>query len=590
MDYDKLKQDLNLYNDYMVKINKKCNNLSLFRLFAFLAAIILALLGYFDKSFIAVMASIGMIILFIYLVVRHGEYISTKSQLEKKSSVINKYIKRFEGNFSDFVDDGLDFLRKEDTMATDLDLVGKKSLFQFLNVANTYEGKGRLYNALVGENSDIGSLYDRSEAIKELSLNDDFAINFEILGLDDSKKKISNKDFHKDFSEAVKNTKKLSFIYRVLAVVLPVALVFSIVLSVLDIIPIYIIAIVLAFNLCISFLLDHVVNSNIGSAFRLNEEMNKYVYRMDSIATADFKSPYLIKIQDRLKNDNNFAKAQKGLLFIENLYNFRFNPAVHFALQGIVLYDLWLNIYFEAWSSKYGDKFDAWFETVEEMEFLLSLSTLRRVKKCCAFDLKKDKELSLDFKEMYHPLLADETVISNSLSLTNNSIIITGSNMSGKTTFLRTIAINLILAYTGAGVCAKSMSGSYMRIFTSMRVMDDVSNGISTFYAEILRIKSMIEYSKLDQPMICFIDEIFKGTNSADRIIGAQGVLANLQKDCCICFTSTHDFELCDIDGVTNYHFEEYYEDNSIRFDYKLKDGRCNTTNALKLLELAGIK
>ena len=172
--------------------------------------------------------------------------------------------------------------------------------------------------------------------------------------------------------------------------------------------------------------------------------------------------------------------------------------------------------------------------------------------------------------------------------------------MSGKTTYMRTIAINMVLAYVGAGVCAKSFSVPKMKLFTSMRIRDDVSGGISTFYAEILRIKEMSEYilsTKNDKeavPALCLIDEIFKGTNSADRIVGASEALKKLSGGDSLVIVTTHDFELCDLttqDGTpaSNYHFEEYYQNGELKFDYKLKNGKCTTRNAMALLEMAGL-
>lgn len=172
--------------------------------------------------------------------------------------------------------------------------------------------------------------------------------------------------------------------------------------------------------------------------------------------------------------------------------------------------------------------------------------------------------------------------------------VITGSNMSGKTTLLRTIGINLVLAYAGSPVCAKEFNCSIMDIFTSMRVKDDISTGVSTFYAELIRIKMIIEHVKKQSPMIFLIDEIFRGTNSNDRISGAKNIISNLYKEWIIGLISTHDFELCEMENekhinVKNYHFSEYYENNKIIFDYKLKQGRCNTTNAKYLMRLVGV-
>ena len=167
--------------------------------------------------------------------------------------------------------------------------------------------------------------------------------------------------------------------------------------------------------------------------------------------------------------------------------------------------------------------------------------------------------------------------------------------MSGKTTLLRTIGINLVLAYCGAPVCASSLECSLMDIYTSMRISDDLSSGISTFYAELLRIKMMIDVSHKKQDMIFLIDELFRGTNSRDRIIGATSVLKNLNKNWIIGLISTHDFELCNLENETgskivNYHFTENYVDNEIHFDYKLRHGRCTTTNAKYLMKMVGIE
>ena len=165
--------------------------------------------------------------------------------------------------------------------------------------------------------------------------------------------------------------------------------------------------------------------------------------------------------------------------------------------------------------------------------------------------------------------------------------------MSGKTTFLRTIGVNMILFQAGAPVCADEFIASPLSIYTSMRVHDDVSEGISTFYAEILRIKQMMEESKKKEPILVLIDEIFKGTNSADRILCAKQAIVRLHLPWVICAVSTHDFELCDLEydekiQARNYHFSEYYEDDRIHFDYTLKDGRCKTTNAKQLMKMAG--
>ena len=197
--------------------------------------------------------------------------------------------------------------------------------------------------------------------------------------------------------------------------------------------------------------------------------------------------------------------------------------------------------------------------------------------------------------EMGHPLIVEKKRVSNNFDMEDRICIITGSNMSGKSTHLRTVGLNLVLAYAGAAVCAGKFECSIMDIHTSMRLGDDLNSGISTFYAELLRIKSIIAASREQKPMIFLIDEVFRGTNSRDRYTGAKNVLLNLNKGWIIGLISTHDFDLCQLEKnesgrIMNYHFTEEYLQNEIRFDYKIRRGRCNTTNARYLMKMAGIE
>jgi DNA mismatch repair ATPase MutS len=173
-------------------------------------------------------------------------------------------------------------------------------------------------------------------------------------------------------------------------------------------------------------------------------------------------------------------------------------------------------------------------------------------------------------------------------------VLITGSNMSGKSTLLRTAGINLVLAYAGAPVCAKSFGASIMKIYTCMRIKDNLEESISSFYAELLRIKRIISEADSGERVFFAMDEIFKGTNSQDRHIGAKVLINKLSHTNSIGLVSTHDLELCDLeqknDKIANYHFQEYYIDGSINFDYKLRIGPSTTRNALHLMRLAGIE
>ena len=193
-----------------------------------------------------------------------------------------------------------------------------------------------------------------------------------------------------------------------------------------------------------------------------------------------------------------------------------------------------------------------------------------------------------------HPLIG-ERAVANSYSLRNPKQItlITGSNMSGKSTFLRTIGINLVLSYVGAPCAAERFRTSIMNIYTCMRTKDNLEESISSFYAEILRIKLLIEACKRGEKVFFLLDEIFKGTNSKDRHTGATVLVKQLADNGAMGLLSTHDLELCDLEEemkeVENYNFREYYKDNKIHFDYKIRQGKSVTQNAVYLMKLAGI-
>ena len=173
--------------------------------------------------------------------------------------------------------------------------------------------------------------------------------------------------------------------------------------------------------------------------------------------------------------------------------------------------------------------------------------------------------------------------------------VITGSNMSGKSTFLRTVGVNLVLAYAGAPVCAARFACPHVQLWTCMRVEDNLQQRISAFYAEILRIKRIVEAVRGGARVCFLLDEIFKGTNSHDRHTGARALISQLQRAGAIGLVSTHDLELGELEHesggrIINYRFREYYEGNEIRFDYKLRPGISPTRNALHLIRMAGIE
>lgn len=289
--------------------------------------------------------------------------------------------------------------------------------------------------------------------------------------------------------------------------------------------------------------------------------------------------------------------ASAGLRLLARLaaaVSWRRNFFFYFLANGLFAFDFAAGLLFERWCRREGARLAPALAVWHECEVLLSLSTLAVTQARTVFPVFLEGEAPrLTATALRNPLLPEESAVANDAALTAGTTIITGSNMSGKTTWLRTLGMNAVLAWAGAPVCAAAFSLSPLALYTSIRVDDSLAEGMSTFYAELLRIKEMVAAERTGRPLLLLIDEIFKGTNSADRITGARAALAHLTNAHSITLVSTHDFELCDLEvpggRVRNAHFEEQYQDGKIAFDYRLRAGRCQTTNAVYLLRLVGI-
>lgn len=296
---------------------------------------------------------------------------------------------------------------------------------------------------------------------------------------------------------------------------------------------------------------------------------------------ATFQSDLLKEKQANIKQ---LYQKTKHLEAINQLLKCRLNPFLHLFLAGIACYEGWIYL----WLAKQDDIVEqcALQDALGDFGALCSLAQWCNIKEKTVFPTFSEHLVATDLK---HPLL--NHAVGASFDFGHEAIIITGSNMSGKTTFMRSIGLNLVLFYCGLSVAANSFSAPYLHIYTSMRVADRTQEGISTFYGELLRIKAMVSAAKREEPAIFLIDEIFKGTNLKERIIGAKAVIEKLHYDKSFLFVSTHDEQLTSHDHLTlrNIHFDQDYQDDKVYFDYQLKEGPATTGNATFLMKMTGI-
>ncbi len=585
---DKIKE----LDDELTKLKTQSHQLSMTRLLLVIVFCFSFYQAYYHHKMYYILCMISFLA-FAVFVRKHA-----KIKLNLEDNVLRKEVytdikKRKGDEWKEFQDTGEEFLNEHTTQAYDLDIFGHASLYQYLCIAKTEEGKYELAKALDWKAPTKEVILKRQEAIQELINQEEFSITF--AQLLKSFEKHTNKKKKKSLQQLYEflrmEEKKEPLFLKIISFLLPMITLFGLFQMVVLKQNYIIFSIGFTLSFCLSLLFALYHGEVLSSVSKMHELMEDYKRILDFVHQSSFESLYLCELQKRIEHEaEGMTKLSKVLSCVQMHNNFISN----ILLNGFFMLDFHSIRLYKQWKMEYGVQIETWLKTIGKLEMLVSLVQLSYAKDECVFPkVVETSELVCQLEDMHHPLLFEEKAIKNSFSAIPNSYIITGSNMSGKTTFLRTIGLNMILFHAGAMVCSKSCSMSLMDVYTSMRVQDNVSEGISTFYAEILRIKDMMDASKIKKPMLVLIDEIFKGTNSADRIECAIQAIKTLHQPWIITLVSTHDFELCELENdprmkAINYHFSEYYENDRICFDYLLKEDRCKTTNAKQLMKMAG--
>jgi hypothetical protein len=579
------------------KQKKLFNRLSNIRIFVFLAGVGITSFCFLKAaSLYGYVAFFISLMLFSYFVLKHQEIAKELKQIGCKIEINRMYLSRMDGNWINFTENGHDFADSTHPYTNDLDILGENSLFQWINVTHTFLGRTTLRDLLATPKKDISPIKKRQNAVIELSEKDDFIEELQCIGMLAAKIK-NNPDSLIAYAENSFLLYRRSWL-KTLFYLLPAATVLMLTLFFCNVpISIFVPLILIIIQILVTAIGFSSNSLTLYTVQQFKENVEAFHHFIQLIEKENFQDEYLTELQASLICDvKKSASFQiKRLNKIVSACELRYNFISFCLMNFLLLWDFHCVFALETWKKENGHLIKNWVQTIGQFEALASLGVISQIHPQWNFPVFTEQNLLFSAVEVGHPLIVEAKSVRNNIEINNNICIITGSNMSGKTTLLRTIGINLVLAYSGAPVCANKLECSIMDIFTSMRISDDLNSGISTFYAELLRIKMIIDFSHNKQNMIFLIDELFRGTNSRDRIIGATSVLKNLNKNWIIGLISTHDFELCKLENVTddkivNYHFTESYTNNEIRFDYKLRSGRCTTTNAKYLMKMVGIE
>jgi ABC-type multidrug transport system fused ATPase/permease subunit len=582
------------YAQRLEKLTQTINRLSNVRLALFIAGCALTIFLYLTQS-----SSLGLgmllfiVVSFAALVFWHQALRTKHNYIEMLHDIYDQALKRIAGEWKSFPDTGEDFKDPAHPYSEDLDLFGPSSLFQWINTAKTYRGREKLKEWLTEPPIEGSSIQKKQEAIKELATNLAWRHRF-LAEAGTTKRKLTSP------TRIIEWAKTYDAIYLrpgivILARALPIIT--------LTFLLLYFLTSRVSFWYPLAgFLIQTIVlfagkqrGKALEAVYAYKDSIKIYEKMLERFEKRNFKSDYLQDLKKGLYNRDGKAAFEqiRKLSGLAELISNRGN-AMFLVINIFTLWDIQCMIALEAWKEKSGRSLGRWVDTVAELEGLASLAIIHFDHPEWALPEIVSENSGIVAVNMGHPLLANSTFNDLSIDKHSSILLITGSNMSGKSTLLRTLGINLVLAYAGAPVCTQRFSCSMLRIYTCMRVSDNLGENISSFYAELLRIKEIVSATKTERKIFFLLDEIFKGTNSQDRHAGAKVLIRQLSKAGAMGMVSTHDLELGDLEReserrIRNYHFREFYKNDEIHFDYKLRPGISTTRNAMYLIKMAGI-
>ncbi len=583
------------YNAFSEKINLRIKRLVLYKFVAVFAALGIIIAFIVLRYYYLMAGSIAaFLLIYLYLNLQHDRGIYYENLVKCLKEVNQNGLKRLNGNWTSFPDRGEDLAEDDHFYAEDLDIVGQGSLFQYISSCSTVWGREKLKSLLFTHPENIMEIKRRQEAICELSNQLSFRQHLQGEGMM-LNKKTDRIETIVEWGRKI-NMKLLDKRTQCFLRVLPALTLILIVLGYFHIVLYFLPATLILFQI---ILLKHKGKERakiLDTAYAFKYQLEPYKNMLQLIERRHFSSGFLIELKKNLYRSNTAPSKHLARLsgICGNISNR--NNMFYFLFNILTLWDYQCEIALEKWKKECGLYLSDWFSVIGTFEALSSLSNLKHDNPGWAVpEVIETEELFVNASSIGHPLItADRVVNDMELGAGRKVILVTGSNMSGKSTFLRTLGLNLALAYGGAPVCARRLSCSKMNIYSCMRISDNLEKNISSFYAELLRIKMIVEAVKNQGRVFFLLDEIFKGTNSYDRHHAADVLIKKLAGNNSIGLVSTHDLELEVLERetvgqVVNYHFQEHYDQGEILFDYKLRPGVSKTRNAIYLIRALGI-
>jgi len=563
------------------------------KLATLVAALALAWLS-LGKHALALRWVLAPVVIYAVLAVLHEFTVRSRTCAETAASFYRRGLARMEDRWAGSGESGDRFCNPKHVYADDLDLFGRGGLFELLSTARLPMGETRLATWLCSPAS-APEIIERQKLVAELreklDLREDMAVVGQELRVRLDPESLTN------WAES-KNTLP-SPAFRAVAVLLAISFAAS-VFYFIQTATIAAILAMLAIEGLFHLWLKKRVTAVVGTLHSNAEGLLLFSKLLARLESEKFSSPRLAGFIQELKRTAHPASHSiRKLAQIVAWIDAREGLIMRF-IEIPFLYTVQVAYVAEAWRLRCGTHMRAWINIVAEMEALLSLAAYSFEHPADPFPEfveAGDRDALFDGEQLGHPLIASSQCVRNSVRLdrSTRALLISGSNMSGKSTLLRTVGINAVLAMAGAPIRGNSLRLTRLRIGTRIRSTDSLQEARSSFYTEILRIRDVLKTMDEQAPLLFLFDELLEGTNSKDRRIGAEGLVRALLDRGAIGLVSTHDLALTAItvalaNMVRNVHFQDYVEDGKMQFDYKLRDGVVEKSNALELMRLIGLK
>jgi len=584
-----MKEPLNFYQQekenleqQLTGLKKKSATVSFFR-FAIFLATAFSIYWFFENRITAIIITVFGLAIFIYLILKYIKIQREIAILESKIKINSIEITVLNGNFSE-LESGAAYTNPQHYYSNDIDLFGAGSFFQFTNRTSTIQGKEKL--AEIYTENKIDAIEEKQNSVKELAEKVTWRQHFAALASLDVVKK--SPKFVIDW--IVNYTTVLpSYLSKI-------PLIFSV-------ITLLIISFISFGNLSFSILVIwFFIGLFIASRFmkrtnKIYEEVDEsskifkqYHLLLNEIENENFTTNILLENQNIIKTEEQKASVIfKQFSKILDAYDNRNNDIIAIVGNGLFLIEINNACKVEKWIATHKHTVEKWFKVVAFFDAQSSLANFTFNHSQYAFPVLSDEKNVIKSTDLGHPLLNSNKRIDNNFEIKEeNFFIITGANMAGKSTFLRTVSLSIVMANCGLPICATSFIYSPIKLITSMRTSDNLSEDESYFYSELKRLKFIVDEIAKEKYFI-ILDEILKGTNSKDKAIGSKKFVEKLSKSKSTGIIATHDVSLCDLESefltVKNLYFDADIIEDELSFDYQLKTGICKNMNASFLLK-----